>query len=211
MMALKIALPKGRLGEKSYEILRKKGYGCKELEDKGRKLVFVDEEKGLEYFLVKPSDVPTYVQRGAADIGIVGKDTLLEEEADVYELLDLGFGKCKFAIAAPVGYKEKKDEKLVIATKYVNVAKKYFEKREREIDIVKLNGSVELGPLVNLSDVIIDIVETGSTLRENNLEVIEEIGDISARLIANKSSFKFNKEIITDLVKKVKEEIDENN
>lgn len=210
-MGLKIALPKGRLGEKSYEILKKKGYACQELEDMGRKLVFYNKELDLEYFLVKPSDVPTYVQRGAADIGIVGKDTLQEEEADVYELLDLGFGKCKFAIAAPVGYKEKKDETLVIATKYVNVAKRHFEKLERKIDIVKLNGSVELGPLVKLSDVIIDIVETGSTLRENNLEVIEEIGDISARLIANKSSFKFNKKEIEELVEKVKEEIDENN
>jgi len=206
-MGLKIALPKGRLGEKTYEILKKKGYVCKELEEDSRKLIFYNKELDLEYFLVKPSDVPTYVERGSADIGIVGKDTLMEEEANVYELLDLGFGKCKFAIAAPVGYVENPDETLIVATKYVNVARNYFEKKERKIDIVKLNGSVELGPLVKLSDVIIDLVETGNTLRENNLEVIEEIGDISARLIANKSSFKFKREAIEELVEKVREEI----
>lgn len=206
-MGIKIALPKGRLGEKSYDILKKKGYVCKELEEDNRKLVFYNEELDLEYFLVKPSDVPTYVERGAADIGIVGKDTLMEEEADVYELLDLGFGRCRFAVAAPVGYVDNPDETLVVATKYVNVAKNYYEKKERKIDIIKLNGSVELGPLVNLSHVIIDLVETGSTLKENNLEVIEEVGDVSARLIANKSSFKFKREIIENIVGKMKEEI----
>lgn len=206
-MGIKIALPKGRLGEKSYDILKKKGYVCKELEEDNRKLVFHNEELDLEYFLVKPSDVPTYVERGAADIGIVGKDTLMEEEADVYELLDLGFGRCRFAVAAPVGYVDNPDETLVVATKYVNVAKNYYEKKERKIDIIKLNGSVELGPLVNLSHVIIDLVETGSTLKENNLEVIEEVGDVSARLIANKSSFKFKREIIENIVEKMKEEI----
>ena len=150
--------------------------------------------------MVKPSDVPTYVARGAADIGIVGKDTLLEENADVYELLDLGFGKCKFAIAAPNGYIEDESRPLIVATKYVNVAKNYYEKKERKIDIVKLNGSVELGPLVDLSDVILDIVETGSTLKENNLSVIEDVADISARLIGNKSSYKFKRKKIDDIV-----------
>ena len=199
-MEIRIALPKGRLGMKAYGILKNNGYECLELEGDSRKLVFHNTEKNITYFMVKPSDVPTYVARGAADIGIVGKDTLLEENADVYELLDLGFGKCKFAIAAPNGYIEDESRPLIVATKYVNVAKNYYEKKERKIDIVKLNGSVELGPLVDLSDVILDIVETGSTLKENNLSVIEEVADISARLIGNKSSYKFKRKKIDDIV-----------
>jgi ATP phosphoribosyltransferase len=206
-MEIRIALPKGRLGEKAYDILKKNGYECLELEGKSRKLVFFNEEKNISYFMVKPSDVPTYVERGAADIGIVGKDTLLEEEADVYELLDLGFGKCKFAIAAPNGFVEDESKTLIVATKYVNVCKNYYDKKDRKIDIVKLNGSVELGPLVNLSDVILDIVETGSTLKENNLSVIEDVADISARLIANKSSFKFKRNKIENIVEAIKKEI----
>ncbi|MBN1468957.1 MAG: ATP phosphoribosyltransferase [Fusobacteriaceae bacterium] len=206
-MEIRIALPKGRLGEKAYDILKKNGYECLELEGKSRKLVFFNEEKNISYFMVKPSDVPTYVERGAADIGIVGKDTLLEEEADVYELLDLGFGKCKFAIAAPNGFVEDESKPLIVATKYVNVCKNYYDKKDRKIDIVKLNGSVELGPLVNLSDVILDIVETGSTLKENNLSVIEDVADISARLIANKSSFKFKRNKIENIVEAIKKEI----
>ena len=206
-MEIRIALPKGRLGEKAYDILKKNGYECLELEGKSRKLVFFNEEKNISYFMVKPSDVSTYVERGAADIGIVGKDTLLEEEADVYELLDLGFGKCKFAIAAPNGFVEDESKPLIVATKYVNVCKNYYDKKDRKIDIVKLNGSVELGPLVNLSDVILDIVETGSTLKENNLSVIEDVADISARLIANKSSFKFKRNKIENIVEVIKKEI----
>ena len=189
----------GVSGLAASELLKKNGYECLELEGKSRKLVFFNEEKNISYFMVKPSDVPTYVERGAADIGIVGKDTLLEEEADVYELLDLGFGKCKFAIAAPNGFVEDESKPLIVATKYVNVCKNYYDKKDRKIDIVKLNGSVELGPLVNLSDVILDIVETGSTLKENNLSVIEDVADISARLIANKSSFKFKRNKIENI------------
>lgn len=199
-MEIRIALPKGRLGQKAYGILKNNGYECPEMEEDSRKLVFRNEEKNITYFLVKPSDVPTYVERGAADIGIVGKDTLLEENPDVYELLDLGFGKCKFAIAAPVGYIEDESKTLIVATKYINVAKDYYEKKERKIDIVKLNGSVELGPLVDLSHVILDIVETGSTLKENNLEVIEDVAYISSRLISNKSSYKFKREKIDNIV-----------
>ncbi len=199
-MEIRIALPKGRLGQKAYGILKNNGYECPEMEEDSRKLVFKNHEKNITYFLVKPSDVPTYVERGAADIGIVGKDTLLEENPDVYELLDLGFGKCKFAIAAPVGFVEDESKTLIVATKYVNVAKDYYEKKERKIDIVKLNGSVELGPLVDLSHVILDIVETGSTLKENNLEVIEDVAYISSRLISNKSSYKFKREKIDNIV-----------
>lgn len=207
-MEIKIALPKGRLGKKAYGILKAKGYECPEFEEDNRKLVFHNKEKGITYFLVKPSDVPTYVERGAADIGIVGKDTLLEENPDVYELLDLGFGKCKFAIAAPNGFVEDESKPLIVATKYVNVAKSYYEKKERKIDIVKLNGSVELGPLVHLSHVILDIVETGATLKENNLSVIEDVGYISSRLIANKSSFKFKRQEIEGIVEAIKGEIE---
>ena len=206
-MEIRIALPKGRLGQKAYGILKNNGYECPEMEEDSRKLVFKNEEKNITYFLVKPSDVPTYVERGAADIGIVGKDTLLEENPDVYELLDLGFGKCKFAIAAPIGFVEDESKTLIVATKYVNVAKDYYEKKERKIDIVKLNGSVELGPLVDLSHVILDIVETGSTLKENNLEVIEDVAYISSRLISNKSSYKFKREKIDGIVEALEKSI----
>lgn len=204
---LKIALPKGRLGDKTYKMLKKIGYDCAALEEDSRKLVFENKEKGLTFFLVKPSDVSIYVAKGAADIGIVGKDCLDESGEKVYDLLDLGFGKCKFSIAAPVGFVENLDRPLVVATKFTNFAKEYFAKKDRKIELIKLNGSVELGPLVGLSDVILDLVETGTTLKENNLEVIEDCCDISARLIANISSFKFKNEIIEEMVEKIKEEL----
>lgn len=207
MREIIVALAKGRLGEKGYELLKKTGLECKSMEEDNRKLVFESEENRVKYILVKPSDVPIYVERGVADLGIVGKDTLLEKEADVYEMLDLRYGKCKFAIAAPVGYEDDPDKKLVVATKYIKVARKYYENQDRDIDIIELKGSIELGPLVGLSDVILDIVETGRTLVENNLEVINEIGDISARLIVNKVSFKFKNKRINDIIKKVREEL----
>ncbi len=207
MKEIIVALAKGRLGEKGYELLKKAGLECKSMEEDNRKLIFESSENKVKYILVKPSDVPIYVERGVADLGVVGKDTLSEKGADVYEILDLKYGKCKFAIAAPVGYEEDLDKKLVVATKYVKVARKYYEKQDRDIDIVELNGSIELGPLVGLSDVILDIVETGRTLVENNLEVVNEIGDISARLIVNKVSFKFKNKRINEIISKVRGEL----
>ncbi|MCI9595908.1 MAG: ATP phosphoribosyltransferase [Firmicutes bacterium] len=197
---LNIALPKGRLGDQVYEMLRDAGYDCPDYEDKDRLLVLESPEKGVRYLLVKPSDVAIYVEHHAADVGIVGKDILLENGPDVYELLDLNIGKCRMAVAAPRGYVEDPDRTLRIATKYVNVAKRFYSEKNRDIEIIKLNGSIELAPILGLSDVIVDIVETGSTLKANNLEVIEEFKDISARFIANKSSFKFQNEIISDMM-----------
>ena len=202
---LNIALPKGRLGDKVYNILKDAGYDRPDYENKDRLLVLESPENGVRYLLVKPSDVAIYVEHHAADVGIVGKDILLESNPDVYELLDLNIGKCRMAVAAPVGYEEDPDRALRIATKFVNVAKKHYAEKNREIEIIKLNGSIELAPILGLSDVIVDIVETGSTLKANNLEVIEEFKDISARFIANKSSFKFQNEIITDMMNKLKE------
>lgn len=197
---LNIALPKGRLGDQVYEMLRDAGYDCPDYEGKDRLLVLESPEKGVRYLLVKPSDVAIYVEHHAADVGIVGKDILLENGPDVYELLDLNIGKCRMAVAAPRGYVEDPDRTLRIATKYVNVAKRFYSEKNRDIEIIKLNGSIELAPILGLSDVIVDIVETGSTLKANNLEVIEEFKDISARFIANKSSFKFQNEIISDMM-----------
>lgn len=200
---LNIALPKGRLGDQVYHILKDAGYDCPAYEEKDRLLVLESPEKGVRYLLVKPSDVAIYVEHHAADVGIVGKDILLESCPDVYELLDLNIGKCRMAVAAPEGYAEDTGRTLRIATKYVNVAKKFYREKNRDIEIIKLNGSIELAPILGLSDVIVDIVETGNTLRANNLEVIEEFKDISARFIANKSSFKFQNEIIQDMMEKL--------
>lgn len=207
-MFINIALPKGRLGEKSYELLKKLGYSCKEFEEKSRKLIFENSENKIRFYLVKTADVPVYVERGAADIGIVGKDVLMESQCDVLEMIDLNYGKCRFAVAAPNGYVDDYDKTLVVATKYINVAREYFSKKERPIELIKLNGSVELGPLVNLSDVIVDIVETGTTLKENNLSVLEEFGESSARLIVNRANFKFKNERLEELIEKVKGEIE---
>ena len=186
-----IALPKGRLGDKVYGLLKKAGYPCPAIEDPGRKLIFENEEVGVRYFWVKPSDVAIYVERGAADIGIVGKDILLEYNPDVYELLDLGLGKCRMAVAAKKDFRDPVGATLRVATKFPNIASTYYTGKCRDIDIIHLNGSIEIAPILGLSDVIVDIVETGQTLRENNLEVKAEIVPISARLIANTASFKF--------------------
>ncbi len=197
---INIALPKGRLGEKVYEILAKSGYDCPEIMDKNtRKLTFENTEKGVRYFWVKPSDVAIYVERGAADIGIAGKDILLEYSPDVYELLDLDIGKCRMCVAAPKEFKYNNEKTLTVATKFPNIAAKYYAQKSVDIDIIKLNGSIELAPILKLSDVIVDIVETGKTLLENGLEPIETIVPISARLVANKASFKFKAEAIKKL------------
>ncbi|MBQ8934352.1 MAG: ATP phosphoribosyltransferase [Lachnospiraceae bacterium] len=193
---LNIALPKGRLGEKVYDIFEKSGYECPAIHEKNRKLLFENPEKGICYFWVKPSDVAIYVERGAADIGVAGKDILLEYEPEVYELLDLGMGKCMMAEAAENGYRDQPDRTLKVATKFENIARNYYASIGRDIDIIHLNGSIELAPLLGLSDVIVDIVETGTTLKENNLSVNAKIVDISARLIANKASYEFKKERI---------------
>ena len=206
---LNIALPKGRLGDKVYNILKDAGYDCPDYENKDRLLVLESPENGVRYLLVKPSDVAIYVEHHAADVGIVGKDILLESNPDVYELLDLNIGKCRMAVAAPVGYEEDPDRALRIATKFVNVAKKHYAEKNREIEIIKLNGSIELAPILGLSDVIVDLVETGTTLRENHLEVVEEIVKISARLIDNKSSFKFKTKQIETIAQKLEEIIEE--
>lgn len=204
---LTIALPKGRLGDKVYDMLAAAGYDCPGYYDKNRKLVFESPENNVRYLLVKPSDVAIYVEHHAADVGIVGKDVLLEQGSDVYELLDLNIGKCRMCVAAPENYIEDKDRTLRVATKYVNVAKEFYNKRNRSIEIIRLNGSIELAPILGLTDVIVDIVETGGTIRENHLKVIEEFLNISARFIANKTSFKFQNEIITDMMKKLGEQI----
>ena len=204
MNKINIALPKGRLLKKVYDLFKKIGYENKELLEDNRKLVF--ENKGIRYLIVKPSDVGIYVEKGVADIGIVGKDILLENSHDIYELLDLKFGKCKICMASIKDYKEDIERRLRVSTKYINVSKKYFDSINRDVEIIKLNGSVELAPILNLSDVIIDIVETGSTLKENNLIVIKDIVDyISTRLIVDKVSFKFKNNIITEIVKNIEE------
>lgn len=188
---LNVALPKGRLGEKVYAMFEKAGFECPSIRENNRKLIFENPEKGVRYFWVKPSDVAIYVERGAADIGVAGKDILLEYEPDVYELLDLDIGKCRMAVAAMHGFRDNPQKTLRVATKFTNITKSYYAAKGRDIDIIHLNGSIEIAPILGLSDVIADIVETGTTLKENNLEVIETIVPISARLIANKAGFKF--------------------
>ncbi len=201
---LNVALPKGRLGEKVYEMFEKAGYECPSIKENNRKLIFSNKEKGISFFWVKPSDVSIYVERGAADIGVAGKDILSEYEPDIYELLDLEIGKCRMAVATKKGFYDNGEKTLKVATKFTNIASKYYAEKNRDIDIIKLNGSIELAPILSLSDVIVDIVETGTTLKENNLEVIEEIMPISARLVANKASFKFKNEEIEKIKSKIK-------
>ena len=196
MKLLNIALPKGRLGEKVYEMFERAGFECPSIKENNRKLVFENERTGVRYFWVKPSDVAIYVERGVADIGVVGKDILLEYRPEVYELLDLDIGKCSMAVAAKAEFKDDRTRALRVATKFTNTAKRYYSAQGRDIDIIHLNGSIELAPILGLSDVIVDIVETGTTLRENKLEVVERFLDISARLIANKANFKFKSESI---------------
>ncbi|MDR0839423.1 MAG: ATP phosphoribosyltransferase [Oscillospiraceae bacterium] len=200
---LNIALPKGRLGETVYAIFEKAGYGCADILGDSRKLVFENAQAGVRYFWVKPSDVAIYVERGAADIGVCGSDIIMDGSPDVYELADLGVGKCRLAVAAPREFEDRHSGVLRVATKFVNIARNYYAGQNREIDVIQLNGSIELAPLLGLSDVIVDIVETGATLRENGLEVKEEIGDVSARLIANKAGFKFKHAAIARLAASV--------
>ena len=192
-----VALPKGRLGEKVYNYFKSAGFECPSIEETNRKLIFENEEKGVRYFWVKPSDVAIYVERGTADIGVAGKDILLEYEPDVYELLDMEMGKCRMAVAAKKDFRDPYTRTLKVATKFPNIAENFYNEKCRDIDIIKLNGSIEIAPILGLSDVIVDIVETGTTLKENDLEVVETIIPISARLIANKSGYKFkNAEIL---------------
>jgi len=200
---LNIALPKGRLGEKVYEMFAASGFECPSILENSRKLIFENEECQVRYFWAKPSDVPIYVERGAADIGVAGKDIILEYEPDVYELLDLNIGKCRMCVAAPKGFCDNKHRTLKVATKFSNIARQYYASVDRDIDIIHLNGSIEIAPIIGLSDVIVDIVETGTTLKENDLEVIETIVPISARLISNKASFKFNSDKIMQIMKSI--------
>lgn len=208
---LTFALGKGRLANKTMELLEKIGITCEEMKDKdSRKLIFVNEELKLKFFLSKGPDVPTYVEYGAADIGVVGKDTILEENRRVYEVLDLGYGKCRMCVCGPKSAKEllQHHEMIRVASKYPNIAKDYFyNKKHQTVDIIKLNGSVELGPIVKLSDVIVDIVETGSTLKENGLEVLEEICPLSARMIVNQVSMQMEPERIKRLINELREHL----
>ena len=205
---LNIALPKGRLGEKVYAMFAGAGFECPELLENSRKLIFDNPKAGVRYFWVKPSDVAIYVARGAADIGVAGKDILLEYRPDVYELLDLNVGKCRMCVAAPEGFRDNLDRTLRVATKFSRIARDYYTAMGRDIDIIHLNGSIEIAPILGLSDVIVDIVETGTTLRENHLAVTETIVPISARLIANKAGFKFKTEPIERLVQELRKEVE---
>lgn len=208
---LTFALGKGRLANKTLELFEEIGITCEEMKDKNsRKLIFVNEEFKFKFFLAKGPDVPTYVEYGAADIGVVGRDTILEENRNVYEVLDLGFGKCRMCVCGPESAREllKHHERIRVASKYPNIAKEYFyNKKHQTVDIIKLNGSVELGPLVELSDVIVDIVETGSTLRENGLGVLEEICSLSARMIVNPVSMQMETERIKSLVNNIQKKL----
>ena len=205
---INIALPKGRLGEKAYRMLKESGYECPAIEDPSRKLIFENPEKGVRYFWVKPSDVAIYVERGAADLGIVGKDILLEYDPDVYELLDLNMGKCRMAVAGKNDFVDPVGRTLKVATKFPNIASRYYHSKCRDIDIIHLNGSIELAPILGLSHVIVDIVETGKTLIENDLVVYEEIVPISARLIANVASYQFKDEEINAISAKLKAQVE---
>lgn len=201
MELLNIALPKGRLGEKVLAIFEQAGFPCPSIHETSRKLIFENKAAQVRYFWVKPSDVAIYVERGAADIGVAGKDILLEYQPDIYELLDLGIGKCKMAVAAKKDFRDDPGRTLRVATKFSNIVQSYYLSKGRDIDIIHLNGSIELAPILGLSDVIVDIVETGATLRENNLTVLEDVVPISARLIANKASYKFKNTVIDNIVR----------
>ena len=202
-----IALPKGRLGEKVYQMFEVAGFDCPSIRETNRKLIFENEKTGVRFFWVKPSDVAIYVERGAADIGVAGKDILLEYEPKVYELLDLNLGKCRMAVAAKKEFRDDPEKTLRVATKFTNIATQYYRTQCRDIDIIKLNGSIELAPIFGLSDVIVDIVETGTTLKENDLEPFETIVPISARLISNRVSYKFKQAQITAIVEGLKGQV----
>jgi len=206
---LNIALPKGRLGERVYDMFEKAGFSCPSIRETNRKLIFENEEIHVRYFWVKPSDVAIYVERGAADVGVAGKDILLEYEPDVYELLDMKTGKCRMAVAAKKGFYDDTQRTLRVATKFSNIASRFYLSKSRNIDIIRLNGSIELAPILGLSDVIVDIVETGTTLKENNLEVVEEIVPVSARLISNKASYKFKNERISRILQELSGQVGE--
>ena len=208
---LNIALPKGRLGEKVYSMFEQSGYDCPSIKENNRKLIFENNELKLRFFWVKPSDVAIYVERGAADIGVAGKDILLEYTPDIYELLDLKIGKCKMAVAAKKDFSYEDKKTIRVATKFKNIAKSFYSKKGVDIDIIHLNGSIEIAPILDLSDVIVDIVETGTTLKENDLCVVEDIIPISARLIANKANFKFKNEIIEKITASLKSLTEEKN
>jgi len=203
---LNVALPKGRLGEKVYSMFEKAGFECPSIKENNRKLIFENEKVGVRYFWVKPSDVAIYVERGAADVGVAGKDILLEYTPDVYELLDLNIGKCRMAVAGKKDFRYDMSRTLRVATKFKNIASAHYLSKGMYIDIIHLNGSIEIAPILDLSDVIVDIVETGTTLKENDLEVIEDIVPISARFIANKTSYKFKSEAIDRIVKQMASE-----
>jgi len=205
---INVALPKGRLGEKVYDMFEAAGFPCPSIKDPGRKLIFENEEAGVRFFWVKPSDVAIYVERGAADIGVAGKDILLEYSPDVYELLDMDMGKCRMCVAAPNSFVDDSEKTLRVATKFVNIARNYYDSISRDIDIIELHGSIEIAPILGLSDVIVDIVETGTTLKENDLKVFETIVPISARLIANKANFKFKTEEIQNIANGLKAEVE---
>lgn len=202
---LNIALPKGRLGEIVYDMFADAGFPADDIREDNRKLVFENADAGVRYFWVKPSDVSIYVERGAADIGVCGKDILLEYRPEVYELMDLGLGKCTMAVAAPSGFTDDGSSSLKVATKFTGIARDFYSSQGRNIDIIRLNGSIEIAPILGLSDVIVDIVETGETLKENDLMVVDTITDISARLIANKAGFKFKTSEIEDMLKRLAE------
>lgn len=211
MKNIRIALTKGRLEKYAVNMFETLGINCEELRDKGRKLIFRDDKKGVEFVLVKSSDVVTYVEHGAADIGIVGKDTLMEQQKDVYDVVDLKIGKCIFAVAALPNFKSYEGfNRKKIATKYPTVARNFFRKKDEDVEIIKIDGSVELAPILGLADAIVDIVETGDTLRENGLVVIEKVCDVSARMIVNKASMKIYKEQIGELIVAVQKYVDEN-
>lgn len=202
-----VALPKGRLGEKVYDMFEKSGFDCPSIKENNRKLIFENPEAGVRFFWVKPSDVAIYVERGAADLGVAGKDILLEYKPDVYELADLNLGKCRMAVAAKRDFRDNKEKTLRVATKFVNIARSYYNSLCRDIDIIKLNGSIEIAPILGLSDVIVDIVETGTTLKENDLVPFETIVPISARLISNKASYKFKNKQITAIAEGLKGQV----
>ena len=206
---LNIALPKGRLGEKVYGMFETAGFPCPSIKENNRKLIFENDEVGVRYFWVKPSDVAIYVERGAADIGVAGKDILLEYEPDIFELLDLKIGKCRMAVAAKKDFRDDAGRTLRVATKFSKIAENYYFSCGRDIDIIHLNGSIEIAPILGLSDVIVDIFETGTTLRENDLVVIDTVVPISARLIANKSSYKFKGEAIDRIVSGMAKQVEE--
>lgn len=202
---LNIALPKGRLGDQVYRLFSSIGYECAAIYEDNRKLVFENPERRVRYLLVKPSDVPIYVEHGAADVGVAGRDVLLEAQPDVYELMDLKIGKCCLCVAAKNGYIENRNRALRVATKYPRVARDHYASVNREIEIIKLNGSIELAPILGLSDVILDVVESGKTLQENDLSILETVHPVTARFIANRSSYMFKEDLIRETLAKLRE------